>query len=178
MILILGTPGAGKTTQTQLLAERLNCPWFSMGQLIRDNVSGEERKAMLAGRIISDEVTLGIVDKALENVDTSREIVFEGNPRSIKQAQWWLDQQSAGRFKIAAIIHMVADWEIAEKRMDKRGRLDDHDDRVVETRFEEYKKSIKPTLKYLKDHGVTVHEIDANGTIQEDAALINKALNI
>jgi adenylate kinase family enzyme len=61
MILFLGTPGAGKTTQTKLLAEYLNCPWFSMGELIRQNATGQDRKDMLAGKIISDEATLGIV---------------------------------------------------------------------------------------------------------------------
>jgi adenylate kinase family enzyme len=48
---------------------------------------------MLAGKIISDEVTLGIVDKILSTVDAAnKECVFEGNPRSIKQAQWWIEQ--------------------------------------------------------------------------------------
>jgi len=92
MILILGTPGAGKTTQTRLLAEYLGCPWFSMGELIRKDAKGQDRLDMLAGKIISDEVTLGIVDKVLAKIDTKdHECVFEGNPRSITQAQWWLD---------------------------------------------------------------------------------------
>jgi|SRR5579862_362079 len=178
MILILGNPGAGKTTQTQLLAERLGCPWFSMGELIRNGVSGKDRREMLAGKIIGDEVTIGIVDKALSGSDTAKECVFEGNPRSIPQARWWLDQAAAGRFKITGVIHMTADPAVAEHRMIKRGRLDDHDDDVIEKRYAEYRRSIKPTLNYLKSHGVPVHEINADGGIEEIAKDIRRALGV
>jgi adenylate kinase len=179
MILILGNPGAGKTTQTQLLGDYLKCPWFSMGQLIRDNVTGSERKAMLAGKIIGDDVTLNIVDKALSGLDlVKKECVFEGNPRSIKQARWWLDQQTAGRLKITALIHMVADPKVAEDRMIKRGRLDDHHDNVIETRFNEYQRSVKSILDFLIKNGVKIHTIDANKSIEDVAADIHKDLKI
>jgi adenylate kinase len=179
MIIILGTPGAGKTTQARLLAKHLGCKCFSMGELIRSQVTGQDRKDMLAGKIIDDKVTLGIIDKSLESMDlNNEECIFEGNPRSVPQAQWWLEQVDKGRFKIKAVVHLTADPEIAENRLDKRGRLDDHDDNVVDTRFAEYHKSIAPTLNYLKEHGVSVHEVDANGTIEEEFQLILKTLDI
>lgn len=179
MIIILGTPGAGKTTQAHMLAKHLGCSWFSMGQLIRDNVTGQDRKDMLAGKIISDKVTLGIVDKALQPIDTkNQECVFEGNPRSTNQAKWWIEQIKIGRFEVKAVIHLIASPKVAAKRLVERGRLDDHDENVVETRFEQYLKSIAPTLKYLRDHGLSVHEVDANGTINEEAKLIHESLGI
>jgi adenylate kinase len=178
MILILGNPGAGKTTQTQLLAEFLGCPWFSMGELIRQSVTGQTRRDMLAGKIIGDEVTIDIVDKTLSKIDTNQECVFEGNPRSVPQAEWWLKQAAAGRFKITGLIHLVADPAVAEARMIKRGRLDDHDDNVIEKRYAEYHRSITPTLNYLKQHDITVHEIDANGSIEEIANNIHQALGL
>jgi adenylate kinase len=179
MIIMLGTPGAGKTTQTKLLAEYLHCPWFSMGELIRQSATGQHKRDMLAGKIISDEVTLGIVDKALSGIDpANNECVFEGNPRSINQAQWWIDQQSKGRFKIKGVIHLVIDPLVAEERLQKRGRLDDYDSNVIEKRFAEYKRSIDPTLTYLEDHAVKVNEIQAAGTIEEVAKRIHGALGV
>lgn len=178
MILILGNPGAGKTTQTQMLADYLHCPWFSMGDLIRSDVTGQIRRDMLAGKIIDDDVTLKIVDNAIKKVDLSKEVVFEGNPRSIPQAEWWLAQAAAGRFKITAVLHMVADPKVAEDRMIKRGRLDDHDDNVIEKRFAEYKRSTMPTLEYLKQKGTKVYEIDANQSIEEVAQHIHKVLGL
>jgi len=179
VIIILGTPGAGKTTQARLLAEYLGCKWFSMGDLIRAKVTGQDRKDMLAGKIISDNVTLDIIDKTLAEVDTkTKEVVFEGNPRSVPQAKWWIKQAQAGRYRITAVIHLVASPQVAAERLVERGRLDDHDENVVETRFEEYKRSITPTLDYLKQQGVPVHEVNADGTIEEEEALVHKALGI
>src|ERR1700712_871421 len=97
MIIILGTPGAGKTTQTKLLSEYLGCPWFSMGDLIRQKATGQDRQDMLAGKIIDDQVTMHIVDQALATVDTRKQCIFEGNPRRIPQVDWWLAQIKAGR---------------------------------------------------------------------------------
>jgi adenylate kinase len=179
MILMLGTPGAGKTTQTKLLAEYLNCPWYSMGELIRNKATGQHRKDMLAGKIISDDVTLQIVDETLDEIDTkNKECVFEGNPRSIKQAKWWIEQQQKGRFKVKGVIHLVIDPVIAEERLQKRGRLDDYDSGVIENRFNEYKKSIDPTLTYLEDYGIKVFEIQAIGTIEKVAKRIQTALGV
>jgi adenylate kinase len=179
MILMLGTPGAGKTTQTKLLAEYLNCPWFSMGELIRKSATGQHRKDMLAGKIINDEITLGIVDKALDRLDTkNHECVFEGNPRSIPQAQWWLQQKQKGRFKVKGVIHLVIDPSIAEDRLQKRGRLDDYEPGVIKKRFTEYQRSIDPTLTYLEDHGIKVFEIQAAGTVEEVAKRIHAALEV
>jgi adenylate kinase len=178
MIIILGTPGAGKTTQARLLSERLNCPWFSTGQLIRDNVSGRDRQDMLAGKIIDDKVTLRIIDKVLKEQAPDGKCIFEGSPRTTDQAKWWLEQTKKGRFGVEAVIHLVADPAIAAKRLVNRGRLDDHNDNVVATRFAEYHRSITPTLDYLKSHGISVHNVDANGTIDEEAELIQEALGL
>jgi adenylate kinase len=150
-----------------------------MGELIRAKVTGQDRKDMLAGKIISDEVTLDIIDKTLGEIDTkTKEVIFEGNPRSIPQAEWWLKQEKAGRYKITGVIHLVASPKVAAERLVERGRLDDHDENVVETRFAEYQKSITPTLEYLKQNGVPVHEVDADGTIEEEEALVHQALGI
>jgi adenylate kinase family enzyme len=136
-----------------------------MGELIRQNVTGK--------------VTLNIVDKTLAAIDTkTKECVFEGNPRSIPQAQWWLEQIAQGRFDLKGVLHLVVDHQIAQDRMEKRGRVDDENEEVIKKRFDEYHRSITPTLDYLENHGVSVYEIDASGTIEEVAENIHKTLGI
>lgn len=179
MILLLGMPGAGKTTQTEMLSKYLNCPWFSMGQLIRDHASGQDRAEMLAGKIIGDEITLKILGDALASVDTAKdECVVEGNPRSIPQADWWLAKIKAGQVKLTGIVELTIDPVLAEQRMTSRGRLDDDDKKVVQKRLDEYNRSVVPTLKYLEEQGTAVHRVDGTGSVEEVADRIHKALGL
>jgi adenylate kinase len=179
MIILLGMPGAGKTTQTRLLAESLGCPWLSMGELIRHHATGHDREEMLEGKIIGDEVTLQILQKALKPIDTANsECIVEGNPRSIPQAKWWLSKIRKGEIKLSGIVQLSISVEEAERRLRSRGRADDDDMRVVRRRFEEYKRSITPTVDYLKKQGLEVHEIDASENIEHVAKAIRASLNL
>lgn len=179
MIIVLGMPGAGKTTQTKLLAEFLNCPWFSMGQLIREQSTGDERTRMLHGKIIDDDTTLEILSEALKTVDTvNSESIVEGNPRSVTQAKWWVAKIKSGQIKLTGVVHLSLDVKAAKERLAKRGRIDDNSEKVVIKRIEEYKRAVLPALAYLKQQGVEVHEVDAGGTIEEVTGRIQKALGL
>jgi adenylate kinase len=177
MISIIGTPGAGKTTQTKLLAEYLGCPWFSQGELIRQHATGTARQAMMEGKIIDDTVTLKILDDALRGVDTSdAECIVEGSPRTLAQAEWWEKKIDSGAFKITGFIHLVVDEKLAEQRLAKRGRLDDYDDKVIRKRFAEYQANTKQAIEYLNENGWPVYEINAADTIEQIADNIKKTL--
>lgn len=179
IICVLGTPGAGKTTEAELLAKYLDCPWFSMGELIRAKATGQDRQDMLDGKIIDDTVTMRLVDDAIASVEpNAKQCIFEGNPRRIPQVDWWLAQVKSGRIKIKGIIHLSADPAIAADRLNKRGRVDDASDHIVEKRLAEYKRFITPTLDYLKQHNIPIQELNANGTIEEVADQIHKALGL
>ena len=150
-----------------------------MGELIRQHATGQARADMLAGKIISDSVTFEIIEKALEPINTAKEeFIVEGNPRSVPQAKWWTDKVKRGKIKMTGIIHLVVDPPIAKQRLTKRGRLDDHDGEVIDKRIEEYHRSIKPTLDYLKASGMPVHEIDASPSLEEVFLSIRKALDL
>jgi adenylate kinase family enzyme len=117
--------------------------------------------------------------RPIKNLDVKKnECVFEGNPRSITQAKWWVEQQKKGKFKIRGVIHLVIDPSIAQERLQKRGRLDDYNSDVIEKRFAEYQRSIDPTLTYLEDQGVKVFEIQAEGTVEEVSKRIHSALEV
>jgi adenylate kinase len=178
MISLLGTPGAGKTTQTKLLAEYLDCPWFSQGELIRQHATGQARQDMLEGKIINDEVTLKILADALANVDIkNQECVVEGSPRTLRQARWWEERINDGDFRMTGFVHLVVDESIANQRLLKRGRMDDHE-KVVKKRFSEYYHNTGNALEYLRTKGFPVYEVDASSSIEEVAKRIHKVLGV
>jgi adenylate kinase len=89
---MLGPPGAGKGTQAKLLAERLGVPHISTGDILREAVAagtplGEAaRRYMEDGRLVPDDVVIGIVDERLGEADASS-FILDGFPRTVAQAE-------------------------------------------------------------------------------------------
>lgn len=92
-IVLLGAPGSGKGTQAKLLVEKYKIPQISTGDLLRAEVAGgselgkRAKAAMDAGRLVSDEVVLGMIQSRLAKPDAKGGFILDGFPRNIPQAQ-------------------------------------------------------------------------------------------
>ncbi len=92
-LILLGAPGAGKGTQAEILCERLNIPTISTGNMIREALKsgtemGLKAKAFIeAGKLVPDEVVIGIVDERLRQDDCKNGFILDGFPRTIPQAE-------------------------------------------------------------------------------------------
>ena len=92
-IVLLGAPGSGKGTQAKLLVEKYKIPQMSTGDLLRAEVAGgselgkRAKAAMDAGRLVSDEVVLGMIQSRLAKPDAKGGFILDGFPRNIPQAQ-------------------------------------------------------------------------------------------
>jgi len=92
-ILLLGPPGGGKGTQAKFLIERLNVPQISTGDMLREHVKnqtdlGAEAKSyMNSGRLVPDEVILGMMKVRLDKSDCKNGYILDGFPRTIPQAK-------------------------------------------------------------------------------------------
>lgn len=126
-IILLGPPGAGKGTQAKKLAEKLNIPHISTGDLLRQNVAsatglGKEAKSYMAkGALVPDELVTRIVGERLSGGDIKNGFILDGFPRNIAQAQA-LDEILK---KIARGINLVMDLDSSEPVIIQRltGRL-------------------------------------------------------
>jgi adenylate kinase len=160
MILLMGIAGSGKGTQGKMLSDQRGFYLMSMGDVLRMYVTGKQRQRMLSGGLLDDKEIIKIVDRVLSSIPDDEEVLLDGFPRTIPQAQWLLEQIKAGRFKLQGAFHLVASHDAVKNRLMKRGRIDDVE-AAIEERFNEYKRSTEPLLQWLSDHGVEVVNIDA-----------------
>jgi adenylate kinase len=167
----MGIAGSGKGTQGKMLADQHGFHLISMGDVLRMYVTGEQRRRMLAGGLLDDQEIIKIVDKVLASFVDQEQVVLDGFPRTIPQAKWLLDQVESGRFDIENIFHLVASREAVKERLMSRGRIDDKED-AIEARFNEYERSTAPLLQWFGDHGLQVHNVDAERPVEE----VNKDL--
>lgn len=160
MILLMGIAGSGKGTQGKMLADQQGFHLISMGEVLRMYVTGEQRQKMLAGGLLDDQEIITIVDRVLSSLPDEEEVLMDGFPRTIPQAEWLLEQVKKGRFKLQKAFHLVASQDAVRKRLMSRGRIDDVEP-AIEERFKEYARSTEPLLTWLTEHGVEVVDVNA-----------------
>ena len=179
MIILLGLAGSGKSTQGQLLAAHLHCPWISTGNLLREfNMDSAIQKQMLQGEIIDDETTLSVLEKELVRLDAfANECILDGTPRTLYQAEWLIKKEHSKELKITALVHLQASVDTAKMRLLARHRPDDTEPAIAE-RFAEYENTVKPIIEYMKQAGVTVYKVDADRKPETVAADIITKLGI
>ncbi len=92
-IILLGPPGAGKGTQAKTLANRLNLPHISTGDILRQNAAqstllGKEAKDyMNKGLLVPDELVTRMVGSRVSQPDAKKGFILDGYPRNINQAE-------------------------------------------------------------------------------------------
>jgi adenylate kinase len=166
MIILMGVAGSGKSMQGRLFADELGYAWISTGELFRALVTGERRKQMLAGKLLSDDEVIGLVDQTFGRMDLTQGLVLDGFPRTEEQAEWLMRQIAGGRLKLTAIFNLTASKEVVKERLLGRGRRDDTE-KVINERFKEYEAKTLPMINYFKQQGITVYDINADQTPAE-----------
>lgn len=92
-IVLLGAPGSGKGTQAQRLMKEKNIPHISTGDMLRSAVKSatalgiEAKKIMESGKLVSDDLMIGLIEERLLEKDTECGFILDGFPRTTKQAK-------------------------------------------------------------------------------------------
>lgn len=116
-LILLGPPGAGKGTQSVVLAKTYGIPHISTGDILRESVKNGQPLGLKAksymdkGELVPDEVVVGIVVDRLKKPDTKKGYILDGFPRTVKQAEA-LDKELKS---IQSSIDMVLYFETSAK---------------------------------------------------------------
>jgi adenylate kinase len=125
-IVLLGAPGSGKGTQSQLLVKAYGIPQISTGDLLREARSkGTElglraKAAMDAGKLVDDATVLGMIGERLSRPDAVNGFILDGFPRNIPQAEALAKMLADLGKPLDAVVLLNLDLGILFKRLTGR----------------------------------------------------------
>jgi adenylate kinase len=205
-IIFIGPPGAGKGTQATRIVERFGVPHVSTGDMLRAAVKAGTPMGLLAqsfmndGKLVTDEIVIGIVRERLAEADAARGVLLDGFPRTLPQAEA-LDRMltEEGMAIDAVPVLEVADDLIVDRIVGRRtdpvtGRIyhltfdppppeiadrlvhrADDTEEAVRTRLAAYHAQTAPIIPFYEAKGV-VRRIDGVGSQAEVTARVMAAL--
>jgi len=120
IIVLMGAPGAGKGTQARLTQERLGLPQISTGDMLRALREAEDiHTTQASGRLVSDDVVIGVVRERTARDDCRNGYILDGFPRTLKQARMLEDLAVEQGKDIVAIVVDVP-FDVLIKRITGR----------------------------------------------------------
>ena len=125
-IILLGAPGSGKGTQSEILIEKFNMVHISMGDLLRGEVKeetqlGKQVKVFLDdGKLVPDEIVVEIIEHRLSSESFKNGLILDGFPRTIKQAETVDRVLKAKSNKIDTVIYFDVNENTVVERLSGR----------------------------------------------------------
>jgi adenylate kinase len=125
-ILLMGPPGAGKGTQAEFLTKELKIPHISTGDMFRKAVKEgtplgiEAKRYMDAGKLVPDEVTIGIVKERLAEADCKAGFLLDGFPRTVPQADALDKTLRELGVKLDRVVNIMVEREALLQRLTGR----------------------------------------------------------
>ena len=208
-LVLLGAPGAGKGTQAEILSRTLNIPTISTGNILRAAMKNgtpvglKAKEFVESGKLVPDDVIIGIVQERLAEPDCANGYILDGMPRTIPQAealeQCGIDVDCALSLEVTAAVivdrmsgrrtckdcsstfHIVSNPPKVEGKCDFCGgeltiRKDDAPE-TVQARLTTYHKETEPLKDFYAARGKLVTVVGQN-TVAETTDEIKKALGI
>jgi adenylate kinase len=184
-VLLIGPPGAGKGTQGERLARRLDIEHLAAGDLLRAEVEAgspigkEVSELMSRGELVPDETILKLVVPRILEASARGGYLLDGFPRSVEQAREARRLAELGDAAPDAVIYLDAPREELVRRILARaeveGRSDDNPETVT-TRLQIFDEATRPLVEHYRERGL-LHVIDANQDEDAVTAAILSALD-
>jgi adenylate kinase len=164
MIVFFGPAGAGKSVQGQILAARYGWRWLSAGQLLRDSHDPQLVDMMHQGKLVPHDAITRIMGDAIAKAGDIDQIILDGFPRQLEQADWLIASQPQHGRSIGLVVVLEVPREELLKRLAIRGRVDDTPG-AIDERLSIYRQEIYPILGLLTEQSIPVVHIDGVGSV-------------
>ncbi len=163
-IIMIGGPGSGKSTYSEIITKKLDIPHIYTGDMMRKLAkTNDQVKDLLAkGKFAPTDIVINAVLDRLEKPDAQKGYIFDGFPRNIEQAK---AMEEKG-IKYDYVVYLDVSEEEVIKRLTARGRADDKPE-IIKTRLKVFEKETAPLLDYYKDE---IIKIKAEGGTPEEVA--------
>lgn len=131
VILLLGPPGSGKTTQAQFLKKHYRIPFFSAAEIVRKShgkkskVSRGLEPQSASGELLSDDALNQLMLLNFKKSDSTRGFILDGYPANRAQAEFFSGALRELRLPEPAVVLLDVPDKVAQERMRERGRADD-----------------------------------------------------
>lgn len=174
VIIVLGPPGAGKGTQSELLAKRLGGLHLSSGVLMRSSQNMALKRRMATGQLAKSEDFLAVVDGALQALPGGRPLVLDSVGKKVPEAKWLTGRLGELGYQLTQVIYLSVDQSQAVARNLRRGRDDDSPEAQAR-RWRLYQRETSEVLEFYRQQRL-LREVDGSGTVDEVARRVEKAL--
>lgn len=210
-LVLMGAPGAGKGTQADVMAKNLFVPHISTGDIFRAAMKAGTEMGKLAeqyisqGKLVPDEVTLGIVKDRLAEADCKDGFILDGFPRTIAQADGLQEYLASVNKPLDSVINIDVDLDSLVDRLTgrrvckgcgasfhlmynppaKEGVCDecggelyqrkDDSEETIKNRLNVYVENSKPLIDYYAEKGLLL-EVNGNQAINQVLTEIGKGL--
>ena len=185
-LILFGPPGSGKGTQSEKLIASYGLIHLSTGDLLRNEIARqtplglEAKNFMDKGRLVPDEVVIGMISSALDNNPNAKGFLFDGFPRTAAQAEALDKLLTLKQTSITVMLALEVGEEELVQRLLKRGktsgRSDDTNEAIIRERIVEYhNKTAAVADYYLKFNKVVM--VKGEGTVDEIFAGLCKEID-
>jgi len=121
-LVLIGVPGSGKGTQALQLVKRKNFLQLSTGNIFRENIKKQTELGLLAksyidrGALVPDTVTQNMIRLFLKEIPQEQNVVWDGFPRNLAQAEAFQDILKEKRWSLSQVIYFrISDEKVIQR---------------------------------------------------------------
>ena len=180
VVLIVGKPGSGKTTQARKISKQYRIPSYSMAEILTKELGWVKTRfkkdmgvLVVSGDLVNDETANQLVTKYISQKKAANGFILDGYPTTSVQAAYLKAELLTLGLPPPVVIHLELPEPVAEQRMLRRKRKDDTPENI-RRRLGEYRVEEERLLSVLDP--AWVHNVDGTPSEQEVWRAVQSAL--